>query len=351
MKWLLFSDPQFDEQWSYARPGDRGQSSRLLDQIKCLEWSFQVSIKEGCVGHITLGDVFDSRTELSLPVIDAVCSAYQRGLALARKKNPDFKLVFLVGNHDAYLRNASVTSLRMFDGYATVVSKPQVVDQFALVPWNDNRSEYVAALSAATKTADAKFLMSHGIIKGAVPDPEIGFDVDLFAPHLWKGVWMGDVHGPIDGIGGKKNVHYVGAPMQHHFGDAGGDRGVVVLNTKTGSHERILNPVSPKFHILRSIEECVDWSERAGWDGVQHDYVRIDIPTDAALATEWRNKLLEQCHWVESTAVSDAESVAPRLDMKAAVSDRDVLEKYCSFKGVGAEHIDVGLSLLKEAGL
>lgn len=101
MKWLLFSDPQFDEQWSYAKPGATGLSTRLTHQIECLDWAFKTAKQHKCSGLITMGDVFDSRTELSLPVIDAVCAAYQRGKALM---GADFQLIFLVGARAAAAR-------------------------------------------------------------------------------------------------------------------------------------------------------------------------------------------------------------------------------------------------------
>jgi len=341
MKWLLFSDPQFDEQWAYAKPGAAGLSTRLSHQIECLDWAFKVARQHKCGGLITMGDVFDSRTELSLPVIDSVCAAYQRGKAAA---GVDFQLIFLVGNHDAYLRDASVTSLRMFDGYAEVVSTVRQIGKFAFVPWCDNRDKYISGLTQASAHPGAEFLCSHGIIKGAVPDPTVGYDVALFEPARWKGVWMGDVHGPRSMA---KNVHYVGAPMQHHFGDAGGERGVVVLDDITGKFTRVPNDFSPAFHILR------DDADVEALDGVElsQDFIRVELPDEkhgAAIAVSLR----AYCPWVEAPAVGDEGAAAPRLDIKTATSNAAILDQYCTFKGVAdPRYREVGEAILKEAGL
>lgn len=342
MKWLLLSDPQFDEQWSYSRPGPDGGSVRLKDQIDMLDWAFDVAKATGCQGFLTLGDVFDSRTELSLPVIDAVCTAYRRRVALAREEHGEFRLGFLVGNHDAYLRNASVTSLRVFDGYADVVSSMQVIDKFALVPWCDNRDKYIGMLGAAEKTK-AQFLFSHGIIKGTIPDPNIGYDVTLFNPPRWKSVWMGDVHGACSPA---KNVHYVGAPMQHHFGDAGGQRGVVVLDDVTGAYKRVWNEISPQFHIVRTADEAATLLQR----DTSRDFIRVEIP-DPAESASAAHALRARCAWVEAPALEVEGDAAPRIDLKTAVSDMDVLKRYCAFKGVeDPDYVAMGASILKESG-
>jgi DNA repair exonuclease SbcCD nuclease subunit len=341
MKWLLFSDPQFDDQLTYSTPTATGRTSRLEDQIRCLKWAFEVAKQQMCRGLITMGDVFDDRTGLTLPVIDAVCSTYRQCFDEARNIDPAFRLVFLVGNHDAYLRNARITSLRMFESFADVVSEPTCIGKFELVPWDDDREKYVADLQEAAKNTSAQFLMSHGLIKGSVADPNVGYDLSVFQPKRWKGVWMGDVHGPCSMA---PNVHYIGAPMQHHFGDAGGSRGVVVLDDNSGLFKRVENTASPRFHIVRTVEDY----EALDASSLSKDFIRVEIPdpqASALVAADART----HCPWVEApAAMVEGEAFIPRLNLTDALTDHDVLAQYCAYKGVeDPRYLAMGRSLLE----
>eukprot|EP01127_Copromyxa_protea_P023290 TRINITY_DN8687_c0_g1_i6.p1 TRINITY_DN8687_c0_g1~~TRINITY_DN8687_c0_g1_i6.p1 ORF type:complete len:991 (+),score=177.60 TRINITY_DN8687_c0_g1_i6:317-3289(+) len=62
---------------------------------------------------------------------------------------------------------------------------------------------------------------------------------DHFAP--FKRVFSGHFH-QHQTIGAKKNVTYVGSPLQFNFGDVGEDRGIVIYNSQTDSVRHMTNP-------------------------------------------------------------------------------------------------------------
>jgi hypothetical protein len=133
---------------------------------------------------------------------------------------------------------------------------------------------------------------------------------------------LGDVHYP---LGIRPNIHYIGALLPLHFGDAGSPRGWVILDDKTGIIQRRENLESPRFFILRDGL----WNQ----DIRPRDFVRIDDenPDDAA---QLHAKARALGCWVEcTTPARNADVSPPRTDIRTGHSDDEMVAKYLKYIG------------------
>lgn len=334
MKTLIASDLQFSEQARLSRRLESGITSRLQDQVKCFDWIVSVGVKHKCERFVVLGDIFDSRTAIPVSVIDQACRCFERSSRAFKES------IALVGNHDSALRHPAVNSLQALRGLAKIVERPTVYDDLAFVPWIEDPDEYRMAVQTVVKNKHASYLFSHVMIEGAVP-ADVGRSMSDLKPKRWKRVFLGDVHEPVD-LG--HGVQYVGAPMHHHYGDAGGERGVWVLDTVSGKATFIENTMSPHFHVIRARHELR--SVRKG------DFVRVQVE-DPAEEHELAALAGKKTEWIESNLVNDEEETAPRIAISASDSRKKILERYVKFRGVEEMPglVPVGLDILKEVGV
>jgi len=329
VKLLLVSDIQFSEQPNLSRPTAEGIPSRLADQVECFRWLVALGKAQRCDAMIVLGDIYDSRTAVPVSVLDRVGECFSEA-------NKAFDLVVaLVGNHDSALRRPGINSLRPLAGLATVVSEPCVIGELAFVPWYEDDEAFGSSIAKVAADKRAKFLFSHAMIEGAVP-ADVGRPASLLRPSRWSRVFLGDVHEPV-AIG--SNIQYVGAPMQHHFGDAGGKRGVWVFDGRRAVFEE--NKTSPRFHIVRMLSDVSAIGPR--------DYVRVETTGEDARKLE--AAAAKRSQWVENTTVVLDEEVAPRIAVTTADPHRKVLQRYAEYRGVSDVQglVEVGLELIEEA--
>lgn len=329
MKWGVTADLQFDLYPSLSTLKPDGTTSRLQDMLNCWRWIVDECAKRHCKGLLVIGDIFNSRTEVDISVLDQVCRAFHE----ASKRIP---LTILVGNHDSYLKNPNLNSAQVFKGMATIIDTPTVDGKFAFVPWMDDLEAFEAAV-AEVSTKKAKFLFSHVLVEGAVPKGK-GLPLDALKPKRFKQVFLGDVHEPMSL---RSNVQYVGSPMQIDYRDAGKDRWFIIFDDDTGHVEFHPNKTSPRFHII----------EDANTKGIrQKDFTRVKSD-DPEIAQEAATAAREKCGWVESFVVPD-EEIQPRLNVRTQDAQEDVLRKFIRYQGVEAsedELIALGLELLGEA--
>lgn len=328
MKVLLTADLHLYSQPSMDGGHESGIPSRLIDRWNCWHWVCDVAAKHGCEGIFVLGDIFHDREHVDLP------SLYVAGQCFASAAERFEWVAALVGNHDSYLRIPTVQSAAALSGHVQVVDAP-VVEQWAshtvgMVPWMDDEDALALAIDAVVEQG-ADTLLSHFAVKGTVPGGQ-GMDPDALGLERFDRVFLGDIHDPME-IG---NVQYVGAPMQHHYGDAGGERGVVVFDASSGKTARVSNNVSPRFHVIRESKK------KPRVKGA--DYVRIaasDVDDDVYRETGAK---------VERVVPKETHEAQFRLDISAATADADVLRKYADH--VGGENpeelVEAGIRLLQE---
>jgi len=330
-KWGVTADLQFDEQNRFSTIHESGLTTRLMDTVSCLSWIIRTCLEENCLGLIFAGDIFNSRTSIPLPVLHA--------LAEVLDDADDLRLTFLVGNHDSYLRNPSINSLRILQRYGLVVDEPQFggSKKFGLIPWTEDH-EYFRAQVTRMVREKCQFLFTHMMVEGAVPKGRGGIPLAYLQPTKFKRVFLGDVHEPVEVA---KNVRYVGSPIQIDYRDAGGERGFCTFDDVTAEVRFHENVESPRFHLLRNPEDAD--SVREG------DFARI-VTTDRANAEKIAERASDRTRWVENEVLETTE-IKPRLNIRSQDSQEQVLRRYCEYKGVEEPEplVKAGMKFIAEA--
>lgn len=337
--WACTADLQLDVHARLSTLGADGLTTRLRDMLDCLDWIIATARARKCEGLILLGDIFDSRTQLHISVVDQVCRRLHA--ATSDPAKAALKIIVVVGNHDSLLRSPTYNSLQVFRGYATVVEKPMLYapsggKRFGLVPWHDDHDTLSRDITKVAKEG-AHFLFTHVLCEGVVPVPGKGFPVANLLPKHFTQVLLGDVHDPMEL---RPNVRYVGAPLQIDYRDAGGKRGFCLLDTQAGTVEFIENTVSPRFHVI----------EDATVEGVQpRDFVRIKTD-DPEIAAEAVAKVTGKAHHVETTFVPVDDTPA-RLDIRTDQEEGEILRRFVAHHGLaGADKlIALGRDILADA--
>ena len=334
MKWAITADLQFNTQPRYSMLTPHGITSRLRDTVDCLRWVVNTAQTIGCERLLCVGDIFDSRTAIDVSVLDQARRAFNEAGNIIETH-------LVVGNHDCYLRSPRINSLQVLASPPDVIvhEKPTQEGPFYFVPWTDDRDEFQAWLRKAGKS-DALYLATHAMFEGAVPKAK-GLPLSWLMDAGWHGVFMGDVHDPVVLHASDPLIRYAGAPLQIHFGDAGGERGFLVLDDETGEVEFIENDVSPRFHLVTSHDEMPEVA-------TERDFIRVRTD-DPDLAESLAKVAKGLSSWVEVEAPVE-ESVKVRLDVRATMDDRALLEAYAKHCDVSSEQlVDAGLALLHEA--
>ena len=332
MKLLLTGDLQFSEQVNLSRRTEAGTTTRLEDQVTCFNWIVQVGVKHSCEMMLALGDIFDNRTSVPIAVLD------RAGRCFARAKEAFRGVLVLVGNHDAALRSSALSSLQPLSGLATVIDRPRVIaEELAFVPWVEDDDAFRAGVGSVAKVKSARFLFAHTLLEGIVP-ADVGRAVADLRASRWDRVFLGDVHAPIVV---NKTVQYVGAPMQHHYGDAGGDRGVWIFDTTSSKLSFVLNETSPRFHLIKV---------RADLSAVREgDFVRVQVE-DATAAHELAALAGKRTRWVENTTATDEAAPVSRLAVTSSDPYRTILKRYVEFREATPVSglVDVGVEIMQE---
>ncbi|KKL97995.1 hypothetical protein LCGC14_1828830 [marine sediment metagenome] len=329
-RYALCADLQFDEYARLSTMDKSGLPTRLLDLIACWRWIVEASVNMGCKSLFILGDVFNSRTEVSLSVLDLVCREFHA----ASKK---ISLHVIAGNHDSLLRVPDRNSLQVFRGYATIYEEPTRRDTFALVPWIEDLDEYQQAVDTVSRRTGVLFLLSHILLEEAGYHGK-GVPLSHLFPKRFKQILLGDVHEPKIIT---PHVRYVGSPLQIDFRDAGQTRGFCILDAQAQKVTFVENTMSPRFHMLSSGDV----------EGIRKkDFVRVktENPKDAIAAVKAAQKITP---WVEATLV-EVEDTTPRIEVHTKDTHDEVLTRYCEYLGRedAEDLVKLGLAILKEAG-
>lgn len=333
-RWAVSADLQIDVHARLSTLDASGLTTRLRDMLDCLRWIGQTAIQRKCKGLILIGDIFDSRTKLDIAVVDQTCR-------IMEDLSKSLEITVVVGNHDSMLRTPQYNSLQVFRGYAHVVEQPTMIfrdsRKFVFVPWYDSHEELAAHIRTIHGANGGDYLFTHVLCEGAVPVKGKGFPVKHLLPQRFKQVLLGDVHDPMEL---RRNVRYVGAPMQIDYRDAGGTRGFYLLDTDGDRLEFVENTLSPRFHVIAD----------ATVEGVRaQDFVRVKTD-DPGIAAEAVVAAQGVAHHVETTFV-ESEDAPVRLDIRTDQQDAEILRRFVAHQGLPAVEplVTLGLDLLQEA--
>ena len=292
MRYAVTADWQADSYMNLSTRDADGRTSRLNDLVRGLQWMTDTALQYGCQTMVVVGDVFESRTTIELPVLDAVASSVE----MMSKR---MEVHMLPGNHDSYLRNADITSIRIFAGMAKVHTKPEVCGKMAFVPWADDPEQLDRGVCSLLPQLP-QYLFTHFLMDG--PHAH-GKGIPLVALHAdkFKQVLLGDVHDPVVLA---KNVRYVASLLQIDYRDAGRQRGFTILDDKTNKVEFVENTISPRFHIAKT---SADVAKVGAADFVR---VKADSPEQTRKVAEQARK---KTGWVEAAVMNTEDTTMPRL--------------------------------------
>lgn len=247
-------------------------NSRLLDSVQCLEQMSDYAVANGIDTFVFTGDLFHKRTVLDVQTYQMAHEYLDR-----ISGRIDNSTIFLMpGNHDYADRHGVTHSLSSLSADLPNGSKRVVMNEATylplstdmntvgyFVPYSDDRAVLKAAFDkhAAVRDglmSDAKdsFLFFHCGIQGA----KVGSD---YVMQHDSDCSLGDLHTEkYDlAIGGHYHEHqylnantlYVGAMLQHNWGDVGSKRGFLVVERgPNGWATKQIETKAPKFESVEA---------------------------------------------------------------------------------------------------
>jgi DNA repair exonuclease SbcCD nuclease subunit len=274
----------------YARMGEHGITDRLQDQRAMWAQLRDYAVKEGIGDVWVLGDLFDKA------LLDAV-TLHVTVEALVALAKEDIRVVVLPGNHDATNIKGERFTVEMFaamarDGIEVVrtgehyeVMKGVRFWAMDYAPIERNRADLERIRKDRFKDDRFNVLLMHNSVLGA---KHLGWTCDdgLEPEEAVDGfdyVLSGHFHTPQKF---HKRGRYLGAPMQHNFGDCDEVRGFWDITFTPGEDKLKVSPElvqvkAPSFHAftVKRADELEGAGDKEFADG---DYVRFNVHATAA---------------------------------------------------------------------
>lgn len=339
MRLLFFSDIHMHNWTQFARTLPGGLNSRLNDQLGVILDLSEEAQKRSVDAVLFLGDLFHSRVRVDVDVFFHTWEMIQGNLAPSVPE-----VVMLVGNHDQNTKDGTVHSLAPFQsiGNVRVVDQPTRFTlgtlQVTAIPFLEDLKEF-EALAQKTEPCDL-FLFHQGLdeatvgayevtIKGEVPVASLPVDRArlCLGGHYHKHQWV------------RKNVAYIGSPLQLDFGERNEEKGFLYVDTADWTTEFIPTK-APRFRLFNSVDEYrkARPSEkdfvRVGASAEEIEELRQSIPGVQWVATE---KAIKQ---------RDSRVETPEI------SDRALLEQYVTLNESEEDEkkilVEAGMGFLKE---
>lgn len=271
---VLFSDPHFDNRAQFGKyesnPEFPGCNSRFHEIANSFRRAMAYAVENDCEAMFILGDIFHTRGHVAIPVYNAV----YRLLAEAYKTAVN---VFVYpGNHDfvdlkAMHAEHSLHSLFMYKSVCRLVDQPMRIEtdsfEIGIIPFSMDLAVITEASAKlhpsvmVRPTQKQTILMLHHSVNGAVSGPhEWQMPNRLNVADLYQG-WDHIFSGHYHKHQNVDNLWYVGAPLQHDFGEREYNPGFIHLKAD-GTWEHIMNVDSPRFIITETEDSnaisCLD---------------------------------------------------------------------------------------------
>jgi len=318
-----------------------GHSNRLLLFYKSLDFVRQYCVANSIASVVHLGDMFESRKQISIPVL------YFVSKAMDEYKLSNIKQYWLKGNHDSWDREGTVTSISILSGYGKVVIDPTVVlidgVKCNFLPW----TEFTDFRTQLKNSEPSDLVFTHRMFAGAELDNSTIMSKGDLCDHLdhskYKFIFSGDVH-LHQKIG--KDAYYVGSLLAHSFKDKPVDRGFLVYDSETNTFEFVKNPFSPVFKkvVIKNAEDVkvLEESIKSDSENVFYD-IKLSFKDKAELQSMKDHKIPN----ARFSLVPDVKT-SVRIEDATSLTPEKLLETYCGMSKIDKTTKDVGLKILEQ---
>jgi len=280
MRVLLFSDLHAHQFKPYSITLPNGINSRLQDTLDILN-QIKVIAESNKVGLILFGgDLFHVRRVINVQTFNLVFEAIAR-LKLIR----GIQIGLLVGNHDQSDRSGGVHSIYAFGsmvevmdrvGWQAFVVGQEQLNILAVLYFTNKQTTLELIKNAGITTGNGPVAMlGHFGVSGALVgsnfvmiDKELMELEDLHSDNFNQ-VFLGHYHETQQLA---PNVRYIGAPIQHNWGDSGQDRGCLLWDTNTNKVNFI--PLRYPHFVRMNLDEL----EHLPNLKVKGDFIRVVCP-------------------------------------------------------------------------
>lgn len=222
---------------------------------------------------IVLGDVFDSRSSISVFIMHEVKKLFVELAGYVKN------IYIIAGNHDTYTEQSSkycsldIILDRLCDNIKVISQAPEEVTidgvKCVMIPWHSQKEKSITEWSAENRNA---VIFTHA-------------DIMTGEPKLYCPVFSGHIHTPYN-FG---NRHNLGSCFPLTFADADSERAFYFWDPKTGDLSAEVNKVSIRFYRVRN-EEIMN----KAWDKLKpEDYVEIYIRYSLLQDPAYQNKCTE----------------------------------------------------------
>lgn len=260
MKAIIFSDLQIDAYKIYSHITPEGINDRLIDHIDVLEEIKDYATEHNIDKILFLGDGFDSRGSVNV-IAANLFMKWKHEVSSAGITQYD-----LVGNHDLTAKSHSHNSLELFSKLKDVhvIDKPKWIilgdTGIYFIPYMHRTDEIREALKNCVPPSKIDrnksiALMHYGLFdteingrviteyKGVESEGQVKLsDLDDILLYV-KNVFLGHYHTHATYNG---NVHYVGTPLQHNWGEASLPGRFMVVDFEDGTFEAV-HTNAPRF--------------------------------------------------------------------------------------------------------
>lgn len=256
MKILFFTDPHWCQYSSIIRSNGIKYSTRLENLIKSLNWVEQISKENNCALEICGGDFFD-KAELTAQEITA----------LSDIKWNDINKIFIVGNHEIGINDASLSTAHLFNllPNVKVISSPTIqsindTTELAFLPYilESNKESLESYFGQKNKK---RIIFSHNDIAGIQLGQWLtttGFNIDdiennadLFINgHLHNGSYITD---KILNVGSLIGLNFSEDAFTYKHN-------VIIIDTETLKIDFIENPYAFNFFKINNSNKVFDLS-------------------------------------------------------------------------------------------
>jgi DNA repair exonuclease SbcCD nuclease subunit len=362
---VLYSDPHFSNRTAFGKfesnPTFPGCNSRFHEIAKTLVNALQYAKDNDCEAFFILGDVFHERGTIQVPVFKGVHDILFKGWR--------FPIYAIPGNHDmvdlrAMHGTKGLNSLFAFDGgepdyerksIIRIFDKESVVRTsfafFNMLPFSVDEKKLINmtySLSNKGKSTPNIFLMHHSFM-GAITGPHEWampnhIDIDDFNQDV-EMYWSGHYHRHqrIKGKTTNNELWYVGAPLQHDFGEKNYTPGFIHLLPDL-TWKQVENVNSPRFNII----ETSSLADLNMLCARPQDYISVKWKGDAGMIEKYKTTNTLPNMIIDTTPTASV--VESRTDIKTTDSVEETISKYVEAKKgkEDKELADFGLTLYKK---